>query len=168
MPTENVNIDGLAITFHDMYYDYFLEPPGVTKKDYYIVEIAGVKFGFGSRMQLQKGLTTLKQENPSGIVPANSIMVKPIPKLSEPLVRRLGSVLCGPGNPDAATVGVKISPDPEKAPAAKPEVVVKERKRETPGAVFDKGMSPASITTTNISEGQGYDASASPGVGAWW
>lgn len=85
-----VSIDSLLVVFHEEFFDYYLRVPE-QPDGYYITDIGDQKVGFGSKYQLRKFLEQLKEERYiSGTIPELNIVLKPIPTLSAPVVRRLG------------------------------------------------------------------------------
>jgi hypothetical protein len=86
-----VTLDSLMISFHEPLFDYYLRAPG-QPDGHYVVEIGEQKAGFGSKYQLRKFMEFLKEERFSdGIIPPLSVKTRPIPDVSEPVVRRLGT-----------------------------------------------------------------------------
>ena len=71
-----------------MYKDYVVYYPGTV--DMYITYIGDQTLGFGPRYLLKKILEQVEKANPDGTVDSGSIEVRTIPKLPEPLIRRLG------------------------------------------------------------------------------
>lgn len=83
--------DFLELIFSDQFFDYYLKTPE-TPDGYYITDIAGMKVGFGSSYQLKKFILKLEEEMfTDGVIPAFNIRVRPMPEISEPVVRRLGT-----------------------------------------------------------------------------
>jgi len=79
--------------FDEMLYDYYLPDPRDDKPNHYVTDIGGVKVGFGAKYMLNKILTKiLPKIYPSGKIPINQVTSKPIPKIDDQLVRRLGSI----------------------------------------------------------------------------
>jgi hypothetical protein len=88
---EPLTVDHLTITFHENLFDYYLAVPNM--EGWYVTEIGGMKVGFGSKYQLKKFLLKIKTEFfTDGNLPGSNVRVAPIPKIEEPLVRRMGSV----------------------------------------------------------------------------
>ena len=86
-----IRIDELQISFHEMFFDYYLRAPG-QPDGYYVTDVAEQKVGFGSKYQLKKFLDELLTDRFSdGIISPGVIRVQPIPELSSPVVRRLGT-----------------------------------------------------------------------------
>lgn len=87
-----VDIGSLIIAFHDQFFDYYLRAPG-QPDNHYVTDIGEQKVGFASKYQLRKFIDTMRKERfTEGIIPALNIKVRPIPTLSEPVVRRLGAI----------------------------------------------------------------------------
>lgn len=87
-----VYIDQMVISFEDKFFDYYLRAPG-QPDGHYVVEIGDQKVGFGSKYQLRKFLKTIQEERlTEGVIPALTMKVRPIPTISEPVVRRLGAI----------------------------------------------------------------------------
>jgi hypothetical protein len=88
---EPLTVDHLTITFNDKLFDYYLAAPNM-EPGWYITEIGGMKVGFGAKYQLKKFMLKLKEEFFSdGQIPGSNIKIAPIPEISEPVVRRMGS-----------------------------------------------------------------------------
>ena len=87
---EPLTVDHLTITFHENLFDYYLAVPNM--EGWYVTEIGGMKVGFGSKYQLKKFLLKIKTEFfTDGNLPGSNVRVAPIPKIEEPLVRRMGA-----------------------------------------------------------------------------
>lgn len=89
LPKGNLDLDSLMVSFQEMYRDYVIYYPGSIDK--YITNIGDVELGFGPRYLLHKLLREVRKANPDGTVDNGSVVVKTIPQLPEPLIRRLGS-----------------------------------------------------------------------------
>lgn len=89
LPKGNLNLDSLIVSFNEMYRDYVIYYPGSIDK--YITNIGDIELGFGPRYLLHKLLREVRKANPDGTVDNGSVVVKTIPQLPEPLIRRLGS-----------------------------------------------------------------------------
>jgi len=90
LPKGNLNLDSLLVSFNEMYRDYVIYYPGSIDK--YITNIGDIELGFGPRYLLHKLLREVRKANPDGTVDNGSVVVKTIPQLPEPLIRRLGSL----------------------------------------------------------------------------
>lgn len=90
LPKGNLNLDSLIVSFNEMYRDYVIYYPGSIDK--YITNIGDIELGFGPRYLLHKLLREVRKANPDGTVDNGSVVVKTIPQLPEPLIRRLGSL----------------------------------------------------------------------------
>lgn len=90
LPKGNLNLDSLLVSFNEMYRDYVIYYPGSIDK--YITNIGDIELGFGPRYLLHKLLKEVRKANPDGTVDNGSVVVKTIPQLPEPLIRRLGSL----------------------------------------------------------------------------
>lgn len=90
LPKGNLRLDSLMISFNEMYRDYVIYYPGSIDK--YICEIGTIELGFGPRYLLHKLLREVRKANPDGTVDNGSVVVKTIPQLPEPLIRRLGNL----------------------------------------------------------------------------
>ena len=90
LPKGNLNLDSLLVSFNEMFRDYVVYYPGSIDK--YITNIGDIELGFGPRYLLHKLLREVRKANPDGNVDNGSVVVKTIPQLPEPLVRRLGSL----------------------------------------------------------------------------
>ena len=78
--------------FNDYIFDYYFPDPDASKEGHYVTEIGGVKVGFGSKYMLNRIVDKiLPKIYPSGEIPASQVISRPIPKVSEPVVRRLGT-----------------------------------------------------------------------------
>jgi len=84
---EVINTKDLQISFNETLYDYVVYAPWDHSK--YVTYVAGFRLGFGPRYLLTKILDKVKGVYPETI-PVHEIQTQPIPKLSEPVVRRLG------------------------------------------------------------------------------
>ena len=82
-----INIEDLEVSFNQDFYDYVIYDPIDPTK--YITYIYGYRLGFGPRYLLLKILDHIKQIFKDKI-PIEEIKSRPIPKLSEPIIRRLG------------------------------------------------------------------------------
>lgn len=89
LPKGNLDLDSLMVSFQEMYRDYVIYYPGSIDK--YITNIGDIELGFGPRYLLHKLLKEVRKANPDGTVDNGSVVVKTIPQLPEPLIRRLGS-----------------------------------------------------------------------------
>lgn len=89
LPKGNLNLDSLLVSFNEMFRDYVIYYPGSIDK--YITNIGDIELGFGPRYLLHKLLREVRKANPDGTVDNGSVVVKTIPQLPEPLIRRLGS-----------------------------------------------------------------------------
>ena len=89
IPKGNLLLDSLLVSFNEMYRDYVIYYPGHI--DWYITNIGDIELGFGPRYLLHKLLKEVRKANPDGTVDNGSVVVKTIPQLPEPLIRRLGS-----------------------------------------------------------------------------
>lgn len=90
IPKKQIPIKSLMISFNEMYKDYVVYYPGTVNM--YITYIGDETLGFGPRYLLKKILDKVEKANPDGTVDSGSIEVRIIPKLPEPLIRRLGKV----------------------------------------------------------------------------
>lgn len=90
IPKKQIPIKSLMISFNEMYKDYVVYYPGTV--DMYITYIGDQTLGFGPRYLLKKILEQVEKANPDGTVDSGSIEVRTIPKLPEPLIRRLGQL----------------------------------------------------------------------------
>lgn len=91
IPKKQIPIKSLMISFNEMYKDYVVYYPGTVNM--YITYIGDQTLGFGPRYLLKKILDQVAKANPDGTVDSGSIEVRTIPKLPEPLIRRLGTVI---------------------------------------------------------------------------
>lgn len=90
IPKKQIPVKSLMISFNEMYKDYVVYYPGTV--DMYITYIGDQTLGFGPRYLLKKILDQVAKANPDGTVDSGSIEVRTIPKLPEPLIRRLGQL----------------------------------------------------------------------------
>ena len=90
IPKKQIPVKSLMISFNEMYKDYVVYYPGTV--DMYITYIGDQTLGFGPRYLLKKILDQVSKANPDGTVDSGSIEVRTIPKLPEPLIRRLGQL----------------------------------------------------------------------------
>lgn len=90
VPKKQIPVKSLMISFNEMYKDYVVYYPGTV--DMYITYIGDETLGFGPRYLLKKILEKVEKANPDGTVDSGSIEVRTIPKLPEPLIRRLGQL----------------------------------------------------------------------------
>lgn len=90
IPKKQIPVKSLMISFNEMYKDYVVYYPGTV--DMYITYIGDQTLGFGPRYLLKKILEQVAKANPDGTVDSGSIEVRTIPKLPEPLIRRLGQL----------------------------------------------------------------------------
>lgn len=85
---QDIPISKFNISFQEMFRDYVIYFPGTT--DQYVTRIGDTDLGFGPRYLLKKLLYEVHQSNPDGTVNTSYIEVRTIPKLEEPIMRRLG------------------------------------------------------------------------------
>ena len=90
IPKRQIPVKSLMISFNEIYKDYVVYYPGTV--DMYITYIGDQTLGFGPRYLLKKILDQVAKANPDGTVDSGSIEVRTIPKLPEPLIRRLGQL----------------------------------------------------------------------------
>lgn len=90
IPKKQIPVSSLMISFNEMYKDYVVYYPGTVNM--YITYIGDETLGFGPRYLLKKILKQVEKANPDGTVDSGSIEVRTIPKLPEPLIRRLGQL----------------------------------------------------------------------------
>lgn len=81
-------LSDLSVAFDDMLFDYIIYAPNSFDK--YVTRIGDVRLGAGPRYLLLRLLEELQEQFPDGIIPIEMVEIRDLPKLSEPIMRRLG------------------------------------------------------------------------------
>lgn len=86
--SHTLSLDSLSVAFDDMLFDYIIYAPDSFDK--YVTRIGDVRLGAGPRYLLLRLLDELHEQFPDGQVPMDMVEIRDMPKLSEPIMRRLG------------------------------------------------------------------------------
>lgn len=84
---QDINTNDLVVSFNEAFFDYYIPAPW--DQGQYITYVGDFRLGFGPRYLLGDIIEKI-QGVYSEMVPSYSIQTKPIPELTEPIVRRLG------------------------------------------------------------------------------